>query len=84
MQKLVEKYKSYIEPKSIELIKKCLIISGITCLLSVLLSGIYNTFYISHFLYDASLIIFRTGLMIGLFPTAFALVIGKHKKDQNL
>ena len=81
MQKWIEKYNSYFEPKAVKVIKKCLFISGLTCSLGIFLLGTYHFFYISHLLYDASLIIFRTGIMIGLFPGAFVLVIGKWKNE---
>ena len=82
--KLVKQnYSDYFEPKSLKLIDNCLIISLITCLLGLLLLSFYNTYFISISLYESSLIIFRTGLMIGLFPSVFALVIGKWKKDNN-
>ena len=84
MQKFIQKYSIYFEPKAIKMIKICLIISSIVCLLSVLLLYFHHIYYISHFLNDASLIIFRTGVMIGLFPMAFSLIIGKYKHDQNL
>ncbi len=83
MQKFFQKCSGYFEPKAIHMIEKCLIISMITCLIGVLLLSFYNTYYISIFLYEASLIIFRTGLMIGLFPVAFTLVIGKWKKENS-
>ncbi len=78
MQKFIQKYTTYFEPKAIKMIQKCFIISIITCLISLLLFSFYQTYYISIVLYKASLIIFRTGLMIGLFP-----VIGEWKKDQK-
>ena len=81
MQNWIQKYKSYLEPKSIDLIKKCLTISCVTCFVGVVILLIYNIYYISHYLYEASFIIFRTGIMIGLFPMAFAVVIGKWKKE---
>jgi hypothetical protein len=81
MQNFIKKYSVYFEPKSINLIYKCFIISCITCLFGILLLSFYNTYYISIDLYKSSLIIYRTGLMIGLFPVAFALVIGKWKKE---
>lgn len=83
MQKFIQKYSAYFEPKAIKMIEKCFIISIITCLIGLLLFSFYTTYYISISLYEASLIIFRTGLMIGLFPVAFTLVIGKWKKDQS-
>lgn len=76
-----QNYYDYFEPKSLKLIDNCFIISMITCLFGTLLLSFYNTYYISNLLYESSLIIFRTGLMIGIFPSAFALVIGKYKKD---
>lgn len=81
MQKLIKKYSVYFEPKAIRLIEKCFIVSIITCLLGLFLFSFYHTYYISIELYKSSLIIFRTGLMIGLFPVAFVLVIGKWKKE---
>lgn len=83
MQHFIQKYKSYFEPKSIQLIEKCLILSILTCLFAIFLLYFYNLYYISINLYKASIIIYRTGLMIGLFPIAFALVIGKWKKEHN-
>lgn len=84
INKIKQNYINYFEIKAIYLIEKCLIISCITCLFSILILSFYHSYYITHYLYDASLIIFRTGLMIGLFPFAFVLVIEKWKKDQNL
>lgn len=81
MQKFIKKYSVYFEPKAIQMIEKCFIISIITCLVGLLLFSYYHTYYISISLYEISLIIFRTGLMIGLFPVAFTLVIGKWKSE---
>lgn len=83
MQKLIKKYAVYFEPKAVKMIDKCFIVSIITCLLGLLLFSFYHTYYISIDLYKSSLIIFRTGLMIGLFPVAFTLVIGKWKKEHS-
>ena len=81
MKKIFEKYCSYLEPKSIYWIKHFWIISSVTCLLSVLLLCFYNTYFISPILYEASLVIFRTGIMIGIFPICFAIIIGKWKSE---
>lgn len=81
MNKILKKYINYLEPISIKLISIFFIISSITCLVGLLLLSFYNTYFISIDLYESSLIIFRTGLMIGLFPTVFAIVIGKWKKE---
>lgn len=81
MQKFIQKYSVYFEPKAIKMINNCFIISIITCLIGLLLFSFYDTYYISIDLYKSSLIIFRTGLMIGLFPGVFTLIIGKWKKE---
>ena len=83
MQHFIDKYKPYFEPKSIHLIEKCFLISIIICLTGLFLLSFHNTYYISINLYRASIIIYRTGLMVGLFPVAFALVIGKWKKENS-
>ena len=83
MQKFIQKYAVYFEPKAIKMIEKCFVISIVTCLIGLLLFSFYDTYYISISLYEASIIVIRTGLMIGLFPVAFTLVIGKWKKDQK-
>ena len=61
MQKFIQKYATYFEPKAIKLIEKCFVISMIICLIGVLLFSFYHTYYISISLYEARLIIFRTG-----------------------
>ena len=81
MQRFIDKYSKYFEPKSIELIEICFVISIITCLVGLFLLFYYNMYYISSLVFEASIIVFRTGLMIGLFPVAFALVIGKWKLE---
>ena len=81
IKKFKREYAIYFQPDIIKMIKKCLIISCLTCLFGVLLLSFYNTYYISINIYKASLIIFRTGLMIGLFPVAFILIIGKWKNN---
>lgn len=81
MKGIIQKYSQYFESKSIRLIEKCFVFSIIMCLVSLLLLSYYNIYYISYIIFDASIIIFRTGLMVGLFPIAFALVIGKWKLE---
>ena len=81
MQKFIEECSKYFEPKATKLIEKCFIISIIVCLSSLILLSYYNIYYISNLIFEASIIIFRTGLMIGLFPVAFTLIIGKWKAE---
>ena len=79
MQKFIDKYSKYFESEAIKLIEKCFVLSIITCLFGLFALLFYNTHYISKLLYEASIIVFRTGLMIGIFPVVFALIIGKWK-----
>ena len=81
MQNFIQKFSIYFEPKTIKLIEKCLIISCITCLIATLIFSLNTTYYISHLFYNACIIIYRTGLMIGLFPIAFTLIIEKWKTE---
>ena len=81
MQKFIKKYSIYFEPKSIRMIKKCFILSILTCLCSLLISFIHYKYYISIHLFEASLILFRTGIMIGIFPIVFTVIIEKWKKE---
>ena len=81
MQKFLDKYEKYFEPKAVNLIEKCFGVSIFMCLIGIFLLSFYNTYYISSILFKASITIFRTGLMVGLFPIAFTLVIGKWKSE---
>lgn len=81
MQKFLDKYDKYFEPKAIKLIEKCFAVSIFMCLIGIILLSFYNTHYISSIVFTASITIFRTGLMVGLFPIAFTLVIGKWKSE---
>ena len=83
MKKLIKKYLNYFEPKSIKMINDCFILSIITCLIGLLFISYYNTYYISIFLYRAGIIIFRTGLMIGLFPPFFTIIIQNWKTTKR-
>ncbi len=54
--------------------KKVKRLVNINLLISFIISGIgltmlwlYNTFYISKYLFEASIIIYRTGLLMGIF-----------------
>jgi hypothetical protein len=50
-----------------------LLISFITCILGILTLWIYNTYYIWFYLFDASIVIFRTGLFIGIFSIIYGI-----------
>ena len=81
MQNFLNKYERFFEAKAINLIEKCFAFSIFMCLFGIFLLAYYNTHYISSIVFTASITIFRTGLMVGLFPIPFTLVIGKWKSE---
>lgn len=50
-----------------------LIISFIICLIGIIMLWIHNTFYISIYLFKASIIIFRTGLFVGVASIIYGI-----------
>lgn len=71
----------YLDSKALKLIDKCLLVSIFMCVVSILLLYYYNSHYISNIIFKTSIILFRTGLMVGLFPIAFTLIIGKWNSE---
>lgn len=56
-------------------------VSFFICILAVLILVIYNIFYISLNLIDASIILFKTGLMFALTFYVFGVITNKIKQD---
>lgn len=52
-------------------------VSFLLCLFSTFILSLYNTYPISHIIYDSSLILFRTGLFFAVSSFMSALVINK-------
>ena len=50
-----------------------LLISFIICILGITALWIYNTYYISIYLFESSIIIFRTGLLLGIFSIIYGI-----------
>ena len=59
--------------KAKKLVKIFLYISFFISLIGILTLFIYNSYYISIDLYKASIIIFRTGLLIGVFSIIYGI-----------
>lgn len=78
-------YKSLVikDKKTLKLLNQSTNFSFIFCLFGILLMYIHYTYFISFDLFDISLIIFRTGLLIGVFSLMSAYVINKYKEDNN-
>ncbi len=57
-----------------------LIISYIVSSIGLLLIWIFNTYFISFYLFDAGIIIFQGGLLIGVFSIIYGLFFEKYLK----
>ena len=55
-------------PKALKLINIFLHIAFFICLIGISILWIYNFNYTSIYLYKSSIIIFRTGILIAIFP----------------
>jgi uncharacterized membrane protein len=67
-----------------KVIKIGLSVSLIIALLSSLLLALYNTYQTTHLLYDAGIILFKTGLLLSIaFPT-MGLCIDMLKKKNEI
>lgn len=64
--------------KSQRLVNINLLISFIVSLLGILTLYVYNTYYISLYLFDIGIIIFRTGLFIGTSSIMYAIFFEKY------
>lgn len=50
-----------------------LLISFIICIVGISILWIYNTYYISFYLLQSSMVIFRTGLFVGVFAIIYGI-----------
>ncbi len=63
-----------IKSKKIKkLVSISLLISFFICLIGIFTLWTYNTYYISMYLFEASIIIFRTGLFLGISSIIYAI-----------
>ncbi len=70
----MDNFKITIKSKKIKrLVGINLLISFIICCLAIIMLWIYNTYYISIYLFDASIIVFRTGLFVGTFSIIYGI-----------
>jgi len=63
-----------------KLVNVNLIISFIICLLGILALWTYNTYYISMYLFEISIIIFRTGLFLSTSSIIYAIFFENYLK----
>ena len=59
--------------KTLKLVNTMLYISFFICIIGILNLYIFNTYYISIDLYKSGIIIFRTGLLAGVFSIMYGI-----------
>ena len=64
--------------KNIKLVKIFLYISFLICIIGILLLHIYIKYYFSINLFKASIIVFRTGLLCGIFTIICGIFFEKY------
>ncbi len=56
-----------------QLVNINLLFSFIISSIGLILLWVYNTYYISRYLFEASIIVYRTGLLIGVFSIIYGI-----------
>ena len=59
------------------------LISNIICIIGIIIMYIHYKYFISFDLFDAAIIIFRTGLLSNVFSIMCAFVINKFKEENS-
>lgn len=57
-----------------------LLISFFVSLIGIIMLWVYNTYYISIYLFEASIIVFRTGLFIGVASIIYGIFFENYLK----
>ena len=71
------------DKKTIKILKTLIVFSNFICLIGIIMMYIHYKYLISFDLFDASIIIFRTGFLSNCFSIMSALVINKFY-DENI
>lgn len=61
-----------------KLVKIHLIIATIISIIGIIMLWIYDTYFISMYLFDASIIVFRTGLLVAVFSFIYGIFFEKY------
>ena len=69
------------DKKTIKILNIFNIISNIICIIGIIIMYIHYKYFISFDLFDAAIIIFRTGLLASTFSIMSAYVISKFKEE---
>ncbi len=67
--------------KTKHLVNINLIVSFIICISSIIVLLIYNKYYISAYLFDIAIVLFRTGLFISTFSIIFGIFFDNYLNE---
>ena len=81
LQKMKEFF--YLEDSALKIVKFGFKISILICALSIITLLIYYKYYISHDLYEGSIILFRTGLLFAIQFLICGIALTKIKSQMN-
>lgn len=81
MKDIISKAFIIKDKKTLRLLDVTVHFSFVFCLLGILLTILNSTYFISFDVFEISMIIFRTGLFIGVFSFISAHIINKFKED---
>lgn len=77
----MDNYNISIKSKKVKrLVNINLQISFFVCLIGIIMLWIRGTYYISIYLLDASVVVFRTGLLIGVASIIYGIFFEKYLK----
>ena len=81
MKELLNKTFIIKDKKTLKLLHIFNYVSHIICIIGIILMYIHNKYFISFDLFEAAIIVFRTGLLTRVFSIMSAFVINKYKEE---
>ena len=69
------------DKKTIKILNTLIVFSNIICLIGIIVMYIHYKYFISFDLFDAAIIIFRTGLLSSCFSIMSAFVLNRFKEE---
>lgn len=71
------------DKKTLKILNIFNIFSNIICIIGIIVMYIHYKYFISFDLFEAAIIIFRTGLLASCFSIMSAFVINKYKEENS-
>lgn len=81
MKEILSKTFIIKDKKTLKLLNIFNFISNIICIIGIIIMYIHYKYFISFDLFEAAIIIFRTGLLANVFSIMSAFVINKYKEE---